>query len=160
MKRSQRKPLDETARTPKKGHLVITPLCNDPFSAAMRAACVREDGTFSSQPLLVNALDSGCWLSTQVAYWPKNEAIGRRVYAALQKEDGMHSDTDGDPSIHLIRAFMYFEEYKKKLCKLLKVSKLSDLGVLRHVTYDGNHGKRRVDYELLDVREFRLDIQY
>ncbi len=124
----------------------------------MRAACVHAGEPLSSQPLIVNALDSGCWLSTQVAYWPANEAIGQRVYDALVEDDGVYSDTNQCAKIHMIDAFMYFDLYKKRLCKLLKVSSLAELGVLRHV----GSGKRKthVSGALLDVREFRLDVQY
>jgi hypothetical protein len=159
MKRSQRKALEETGRKHKKERIAIAPLCEDSFGSAMRAACVRTGEPLSNQPLIVNALDSGCWLSAQVAYLPANEAIGHRVFDALQAEDGMHSDTDCDTRIHLILAFMSFEEYGKRLCKLLKVSSLYELGVLRHIS---NHSDRKshVDGALLDVREFRLDVQY
>jgi hypothetical protein len=158
MKRAQQKSLDEKTRLLKKGRIAIAPLAGDSFSEAMRGACVREGEPLSNQPLIVNALDSGCWLSEQVAYWPANEEIGRRVYEALQDEDGMHHDTDQDTTIHLILAFMTFDKHKKRLCKLLAVSSLSELGVLRHV--GGYNGKKHVDAALLDVRQFRLDVQY
>lgn len=124
----------------------------------MRAACVRPGEPLSNQPLIVNALDSSCWLSAKVAYWPANEEIGRRVFDALEEEDGVHYNTDGDNSIHLIRAFMAFDECTKRLCKLLAVSSLSELGVLRYV--GSRNGKKHVDAASLDVREFRLDVQY
>jgi hypothetical protein len=161
MKRSQKKALDEAERTPKKGRFIIAPLYGDSFDSAMSAACVKKAGdqtVLSNQPLIVNALDSGCWLSEQVAYWPANEKIGRRVYDELYAEDAEHHHTDEDSTIHLILAFMWFEKYKKRLCKLLKVSRLSELGELRHV--GGHNGKYHVDAKLLDVREFRLDLQY
>ena len=123
----------------------------------MRAACVRKDEPLPNQPLVVNALDSDCWLSSKVAYWPADEAMGRRVYTALEDEDGVHNAFDGDSKIHLIQAFMSFDENRKRLCKLLKVSRLADLGVLRHI---GSGGEHHVDAALLDVREFRLDVQY
>jgi hypothetical protein len=160
MKRAQKKTLDESKRTLKKGRITIASLDGDSFSRAMRAACMpaTENEPYSNQPLIVNALDSDCWLSSQVAYWPKNEEIGRRVYEALQEEDGMHSRCLGETDIHLISAFMSFDLHKKRLCKLLKVSSIDDLGVLRYV---GNHtGKKHVDAASLDVREFRLDLQY
>ena len=160
MKRSQRKPLDDGARTLKKSRVTIASLCADPFGKAMRAACVREGEPLSNQPLIVNALDSDCWLSGQVAYWPKSEAIGRRVYAALKAEDGLHHSALGETDIHLILAFMAFTTHRRELCELLGVDKLSDLGVLRHVNYSKHHRKHHVDYALLDVCEFRLDVQY
>lgn len=160
MKRGQKETLDETKRVLKKRHITIAPLNGDSFVEAMRAACMpaTPDEPYSNQPLIVNALDSGCWLSSQVAYWPKNEEIGRRVYEALHEEDGRHHDTDCSTKIHLISAFMRFGMYEKKLCKLLKVSSVDELGVLRYV---GDHtGRKYVDAASLDVREFRLDVQY
>lgn len=126
----------------------------------MRAACVPSgDEPFSNQPLIVSALDSNCWLSKQVAYWPYNEKVGRRVYDALEAEDGLHSAfDDADVGIHLIFAFMRFDKYAKRLCKLLKVSSLEELGVLRHV--GSNNDYNNVDGSLLNVCEFRLDVQY
>jgi hypothetical protein len=158
MKRTKEKAPTGTARALKKGRISIAPLAGDSFTLAMRAACVHAGEPLSNQPLIVSALDSGCWLSSQVAYWPANEAIGDRVYEALWEEDGMHHDTGQDTRIHLIDAFMTFDRYEKRLCKLLKVSSLAELGVLRHV----GSGKRKthVDGALLDVREFRLDVQY
>lgn len=163
MKRSQKKALDESGRTLKKGRIVIAPLDGDSFDSAMSAACVKKecDGNVlhvSNQPLIVNALDSGCWLSEQVAYWPANEKIGCRVYDALHAEDAMHHHTDQSRTIHLILAFMGFDKYTERLCKLLRVSSLSKLGVLRHV--GGHNDKYHVDAKLLDVHEFRLDLQY
>ena len=158
MKRSQPKTLDESARKLKKHRIAIAPLSRDPFDDAMRAACVRKGEPLSNQPLIVNALDSDCWRSAQVAYWPANAEIGYRVFNALYAEDGLHQGFLAQPKIHLIMAFMSFEKYAKRLCKLLRVTDVSELGVLRHV--GRGKSKTHVDGELLDRREFRLDVQY
>lgn len=160
MKRSQEKPLDEIARTLKKGRTIVDPR-GDSFGRAMRAACLRPGLPLSNQPIVVSALDSGCWLSEQVAYWPANEEIGRKVWDALQNEDRKHHDTDMSSKIHLIRAFMDFRKHERRLCKLLGVSDINKLGVLRYVRHDGRCARKYyVSSELLDAREFRLDVQY
>jgi len=151
----------ETKHVLKKGRIAIAPLDGgDSFVRAMRAACMPAtvEEPYSNQPLIVDALDSGCWLSAQVAYWPKNEEIGRRVYAALEAEDGVHHDCLQETGVHLIMAFMSFDMYEKRLCELLEVSNINELGVLRHV--GDRTDKKHVDTALLDVREFRLDVQY
>lgn len=107
MKRVPQEPIDER-RTKK-----IAPLREDAFGVAMRAACLREGQELSNQPLIVSGLDSNCWLSAKVAYWPLNEAVGRRVWQALKKEDNQHSAFDDDSDIHLILAFMSFDDYPK-----------------------------------------------
>jgi hypothetical protein len=136
----------------------IAPLPADPFGAAMRAACVRPGEPLSNRPLIVRALNSEYWLSAEVAYWPADEETGRRVYDALQAEDGQHTAFDGDSTIHLIRAFMSFDTHSKRLCKLLSVPSLAKLGVMRHVsTRDARYC---VDVEKLDVCLLRLDVQY
>ncbi len=145
-------------KTHKKKKISVQPLRGDSLKEAIAACCLRSGEPLSNQPLVVRALDSGCWLSASVAYWPADEKIGQRVYDALLEEDNMHHDTDMDPTIHLIRAFMAFDTEKKRLCKLLGVSKLRHLGVLRHV--GTRTGGKTVDAALLDVREFRLDLQY
>lgn len=161
MKRTEQKQPDEIARPHKRRHIIIAPT-GDTFGEALRAACVpqKEGDPFSNQPLIVNGLNSDCWLSDQVAYWPANEEIGRRVYIALAAEDGQHDQALGDTSIHLIMAFMKFDTYKKYLCKLLGVSSLKELGVLRHVGPATSKKKKCVAAGLLDCREFRLDLQY
>lgn len=152
MKRAPQEPIDQ--RKMKK----IAPLREDAFGVAMRAACLRKGHELSNQPLIVNGLDSNCWLSAKVAYWPINEAIGRHVWQALKKEDNMHSAFDDNHDIHLITAFMSFDDFGKRLCKLLGVNRVSELGVLKHVS--DYCGDKHVDAALLDVCEFRLDLHY
>ena len=160
MKRSQTKTFAERApRTQKKQRNIKIAPCNNSFSEAMRAACVRRGEPLSNQPLIVDALDSGCWLSRQVAYWPANVEIGHRVFHALQDEDGKHSAFDCSNEIHLILAFMSFHRYEDRLCELLDVSSLEELGVLRYIR-EGKSEDDHVDRAGLDVRQFRLDVQY
>ena len=158
-RRSTDKPLPRRS-SGKKKKMAIAPIVGDSFTSAMRSACLDADCSrpLSNQPLIVNAMDSSCWLSFKVAYWPRNEAIGRRVYEALEKEDNQHSGCTGEDDNHLIGYFMSFDRRAKSLCKALGVKSLDELGILRRVGLRNNDFI--VDASLLDAREFRLDLQY
>jgi len=168
MKRVQQKePEGENPPQKKKQELLIEPVTKDRLGVAVRDACRRyENDTMSNQPLLIYAHDLNSETPQTYAYWPANQALGRRVIEDLDNpmiefEEGEDGNEDETLLVALISIADGEHFYDRRLCRTLGLESVEELGILRLVIGEGHKSTPdRVSRSLLHPQLFQIEVFY
>ncbi len=191
MKRSSEEQLVSTSASKKPCVLALVPLgvanqlttaLEDACVVVMRIECDDTSKTLlSNQPLIIDAHSIDANTITQLAYWPANNAIGKRVIDALddtlcdsEVEDEADADY-ADPEANMISALLDIVENNapsshtrrvrdRLVCVTLGIESLELVGTLRLVTDDKKvarlHPDQYVERALLHHHMWHTIVSY